>query len=168
MRLIPSQKYFTFQNQIYQPEKGVSMGSIISSTTAEIFLKPFKNIHKKQLLETKNNILHTLCRRYCNYIRHQKNPSWPHQYRHKPNTYRHKAQPYIWKQWMCKFPWSTRNSKTVQPWNWHIPHTDHYRHNHQFSFKNNPIEHKVSAVRHHITRMQSLILTPKRRQKNEH
>ena len=63
MRLIPSQNYFTFQNQIYQSEKGVSMRSPISSTIAEIFLKPFKDIHIKQLLETQNNILHTLCRR---------------------------------------------------------------------------------------------------------
>lgn len=31
-----------------------------------------------------------------------------------------------------------------------------------------PIEHKVSAVRHHITRMQSLTLTPKKKQNNEH
>jgi hypothetical protein len=36
-----------------------------------------------------------------------------------------------------------------------------------FLSKNNPIEHKVSAVRHHITRMQSLTLTPKRKQKKK-
>jgi hypothetical protein len=68
MRLIPSQNYFTFQNKIYQSEKDLFMASPISSTIAEIFLKPFKYIHIKQLLETKNNIIHTLCKRYCNYI----------------------------------------------------------------------------------------------------
>jgi len=38
MEIILSQNYFTFQNKIYQPEKGVSMGSPNSSTIAEIFL----------------------------------------------------------------------------------------------------------------------------------
>jgi len=45
MRLISSQNYFTFQNKIYQPEKGLSMGSPISNTIAEIFLNTFKDIH---------------------------------------------------------------------------------------------------------------------------
>ena len=33
------QNYFSFCNNIYQPEKGVSMGSPISNTVAEIFLQ---------------------------------------------------------------------------------------------------------------------------------
>jgi hypothetical protein len=40
-----SQNYFTFQNNIYQPEKGVSMGSPISSTIAEIFLQLLEDVH---------------------------------------------------------------------------------------------------------------------------
>jgi len=36
MRLVLSQNYFPFQNKIYQPDKGISMGSPISSTSAEI------------------------------------------------------------------------------------------------------------------------------------
>jgi hypothetical protein len=51
--LILSQNYFTFQNKIYQPEKGVSMGSPISSTIVEIFLH-MEDIHIKQLLNIKN------------------------------------------------------------------------------------------------------------------
>jgi len=59
MRLVLSQKYFTFQNKVYQPEKGVYMGSPISSTIAEIFLQYFEDIQIKQLLDTKrHNILH--------------------------------------------------------------------------------------------------------------
>ena len=54
MEIILSQNYFTFQNKIYQPEKGVYMGSPISSTIAEIFLQHLEDIHTKQLLETKN------------------------------------------------------------------------------------------------------------------
>ena len=52
--LVLSQNYFTFQNKIYQPEKGVSMGSPISSTRAEIFLHHLEDIHIKQLLNIKN------------------------------------------------------------------------------------------------------------------
>ena len=59
MEAVLSQNYFMFQNQIYQPEKEVSMGSPISSTIAEIFLQHLENIHIKQLLNTKNIILYT-------------------------------------------------------------------------------------------------------------
>jgi len=48
-----SQNYFMFQNKIHQPEKGVSMGSPISSTIAEIVLQHLENVHIKQLLDTK-------------------------------------------------------------------------------------------------------------------
>jgi hypothetical protein len=51
MRLVLSQNYFTFQNKVYQPDKGVSMGSSISSTIAEIFQKYFE--------DTKNIIFYT-------------------------------------------------------------------------------------------------------------
>jgi hypothetical protein len=41
MRLVLSQNYFTFQD-IYQPEKGVSIWSPTSSTIAEIFYNTLK------------------------------------------------------------------------------------------------------------------------------
>jgi hypothetical protein len=56
MILVPSQKYFTFQNKIYQPEKGVPMGSPISNTITEIFLQHFKDINTKQILDMKDII----------------------------------------------------------------------------------------------------------------
>jgi len=46
MRLVLSQNYFTFQNKVYQPEKGVSMGSPISSTIAEIFLQYYTHFRR--------------------------------------------------------------------------------------------------------------------------
>ena len=58
MKLILSQNYFTFQNKIYQPEKGVSTSSPISSTIAKIFLH-LEDIHIKQLLDTKNITFYT-------------------------------------------------------------------------------------------------------------
>jgi DNA integrity scanning protein DisA with diadenylate cyclase activity len=58
MRLVLSQNYLNFQNKVYQPEKGVSMRSSISSTIAKIFLRYFEDIHIKQLPNTKNKIFH--------------------------------------------------------------------------------------------------------------
>jgi hypothetical protein len=53
MENILSQNYFTFQNKTYQPEKGVSMGSALSSTIAALFLQHLEDIQIKQLLDTK-------------------------------------------------------------------------------------------------------------------
>jgi predicted nuclease of restriction endonuclease-like RecB superfamily len=39
LETILGQKYFTFKNQIYQPDKGVAMCSRISRTLAKIFLQ---------------------------------------------------------------------------------------------------------------------------------
>jgi hypothetical protein len=61
MRLVLSQNYFTFQNKVHQPEKGISMGPPIWSTIAEIFLQYFEDIHIKQLLATKNIIFYVPC-----------------------------------------------------------------------------------------------------------
>jgi hypothetical protein len=60
MKLIISQNYFTFQKKIYQPDKGVSMGSPIFSTIAKIFLQHLEDIHIKQLLDTKNITFYTI------------------------------------------------------------------------------------------------------------
>jgi hypothetical protein len=54
LRVILSQNYFTFQQQIYQPEQDISMRSPISSLIAEIFLQHFEEANIKQLLDTKN------------------------------------------------------------------------------------------------------------------
>ena len=56
---ILKQNYFAFDDNIYQPEKGISMGSPISNTTAEIFLQDLENKHLKQILDTQNIISYT-------------------------------------------------------------------------------------------------------------
>jgi hypothetical protein len=58
-KAVLTQNYFTFQNKIYQPDKGISMGSPISSIIAEIFLQHFEDKYIKQLLYTKNVVLYT-------------------------------------------------------------------------------------------------------------
>jgi len=48
--------FFTFF--IYQAEQGISMGSPISSLTAEIFLQHYEDANTKQLLDTKSIALY--------------------------------------------------------------------------------------------------------------
>jgi hypothetical protein len=59
MKLVLLQNYFILQNKIYQSKKGLSMGSPISSTIAEIFVQHFEDIHIKQLLDTKSIVFYT-------------------------------------------------------------------------------------------------------------
>ena len=53
LETILNQNYFTYQNQIYQPTKGVAMGSPISGLIAEILLQSLEHTHIKPLLDTK-------------------------------------------------------------------------------------------------------------------
>jgi glycyl-tRNA synthetase beta subunit len=48
-----------FQNEIYQPNKGITMGSPISSIVAEIFLQHLEKKYVKQLMDTKSTVLYT-------------------------------------------------------------------------------------------------------------
>ena len=58
LKLILSQSYFMFQQKIYQPAQGISMGSPISSLIAEIFLQHYEDANIKQLLALKNIALY--------------------------------------------------------------------------------------------------------------
>ena len=58
LKAILSQNYFMFQQKIYQPAQGISMGSPISSLTAEIFLQHYEDTYIKQLLDMKNIALY--------------------------------------------------------------------------------------------------------------
>jgi hypothetical protein len=58
LETILGQNYFTFQNQIYQPDKGVAMGSPISRTVAEIFLQQLAKTHIKHLIDSKHLIFY--------------------------------------------------------------------------------------------------------------
>jgi hypothetical protein len=55
LEIILNQNSFSFQGQVYQPDKGIAMGSPISGTMAEIFLQHLGNTHVKHLIES--NIL---------------------------------------------------------------------------------------------------------------
>ena len=47
------QNYFQYNERFLQPDKGISMGSPISSTMAEIYLKYIEETYVKQWLESK-------------------------------------------------------------------------------------------------------------------
>jgi len=47
-----------FQQKIYQPAQGISMGSQISSLIAEIFLQHYEDVNIKQLLDMKSIALY--------------------------------------------------------------------------------------------------------------
>jgi hypothetical protein len=58
LKVILSQNYFMFQQKIYQPAQGISMGSPISSLIAETFLQHYEDVNIKQLLDMKNIALY--------------------------------------------------------------------------------------------------------------
>jgi len=51
--IILRQNYFSFQGQIYQPDKSVAMGSPISGTMAEVFLQQLEKSIIKHLIDAK-------------------------------------------------------------------------------------------------------------------
>ena len=59
MKMVLSQNYFTFLNNVYEPTKGVVMDSPISSIVIEIFLQFYEDRFIEHLLETKNITLFT-------------------------------------------------------------------------------------------------------------
>jgi len=61
MKLVFLQNYFIFLSKIYQPEKGVAMGSPVSSTNTKTFLQYFKDKHIKHILDAKNIMLYVCC-----------------------------------------------------------------------------------------------------------
>jgi len=58
LKVILSQNYFMFQQKIYQPAQGNSVGSPFSSLIAEIFLQHFEDANIKQLLYMKSIALY--------------------------------------------------------------------------------------------------------------
>ena len=59
LETILQQNYFSFLGNTYQPDKGISMGSPISNTVAEIFLQNLEDTYIKQTLDKQNIIYYT-------------------------------------------------------------------------------------------------------------
>jgi hypothetical protein len=58
LKVILSQNYFMFQQKIYHPAQGISMGSPVSSLIAEIFVQHYEDANLKQLLDMKSITLY--------------------------------------------------------------------------------------------------------------
>ena len=59
LETILQQNYLIFQEKIYQPDKGIAMGSPISGTIAEIFLQHLEHIHIRPLIDSKQILFYT-------------------------------------------------------------------------------------------------------------
>jgi len=53
LNTILRQNYFSFRDNIYQPNKGVAMGSPVSGTMAEIFLQHIEETNIKHLIDAR-------------------------------------------------------------------------------------------------------------------
>jgi hypothetical protein len=53
LEIILKQNYFQYNNQIFQPDKGIATGSPISSTVAEIYIQYLEEQHVKQWLDSR-------------------------------------------------------------------------------------------------------------------
>ena len=156
------QNYLSFQNNTYQPEKGVSMGSPISNTVAEIFLQYLENTHLKHILESKQIIFYT---RYVDdilmiYHTRHTSPETIHQHINKIHS-------------NLQFTLSHENNNSLNFLDLHLirqpdkieidifrkPTTTDTTIN--FS-SNHPNEHKMAAYRYLTNRMTSLPLTADR------
>jgi hypothetical protein len=158
LKSVLQQNYFSFQNNTYQPEKGVSMGSPISNTVAEIFLQYLESTHLKHIFESKQIVF---CTRYVDdilmiYNTKYTTPETIHQHINKTHP-------------KLQFTPSRENNNSLcfldlllirQPDKIEVdvyrkPTTINYTSNH-------PNEHKMAAYRSLTNRMTSLPLTTDR------
>jgi hypothetical protein len=165
LHIIPQQNYFSFQNNIFQPEKGIDMGSPISGNITEIFLQFHENTRLNQLLDEKSIVFYT---RYVDdiFIIYNKDRTTPE----KIQDYMSKPHPNL------EFtPTLEDNNRisfldlliTRQPSSIEI---DIYRKptttDTTINFtSNHPTEHKFVAYRYLINQMTSLPLSPEKEKK---
>ena len=60
LNVILRQNYFQHEGRIFQPEKRIAMGSPLSSTIAEIYIRYFENIYIKHWLDSKEIVFYKL------------------------------------------------------------------------------------------------------------
>ena len=153
-----------FQQKIYQPALGISVGSPISSLIAEIFLQDYEDANIKQLLDMKSI---ALCVRYVDDMLVIYNATKINL--HTINTYINKIHNNI----KLNPMYEEHNSIAF------LDMTITHRHTRlevdiygkptttdtTINFlSNHPIEQKMAAFRFHITRMHSLPLNPDKKQ----
>jgi len=158
------QNYFAFQNNIYQLGKGVSMGSPIPGTIAEIVLQHIENTHINHILDTKNIIYYM---RYVGdiliiYDTTHINDNTIHKYINRIHT-NLQLNPTYENNGQINFLdlLIIRNNSNLEIDIYRKPTTTNTTINYT---SNHPNEHKTAAYRYHITRMHSLPLTKDKKQ----
>jgi hypothetical protein len=58
LNTITKQNYFQYEEQIFQPQKGIAMGTPISGTMAEIYLNYLETIYIKHCLDNKEIVFY--------------------------------------------------------------------------------------------------------------
>ena len=165
MKTVLSQIYFKFNDNIYQPPKGIAMGSPISSIIAEIFLQYYENIFIKHLFESKNIIYYT---RYVDdiFIIYDNTITDPNMLTcsmndiHQDITFKptHKTNNQI--NFLNLLIIHNESSTEIDIYR--KPTTTNTIIN---LFSNHPIEHKLAAYRYYITCMNSLPISTTLKQK---
>ena len=163
LETILKQNYFQYNNQLFRPEKGIAMGSPVSSTIAEIYIQFLEELYVKQWLDSKQIIYY---RRYVDdilIIYNQNKTNEQGILNHANDIYKH-----------LQFKLSTeenfinyldlsiyRNNSNIELGIHRKPtNTDTTIH---FS-SNHPYEHKLAAFNYYIKRMLTLPVTKQSKQ----
>jgi len=163
LEVILQQNYCSYENILYQPEKGVSMGFPVSNTIAKIFLQYTEDTYLKQLLDAKNIILFT---RYVDdilltYDTKCINSHTIHEYINQihPNKPTHENNTCIHFLDLLRI----RNPTNLEI-NIHVYRKTATTDTTINFLSNHPTEHKITGYRYHISRIQPLPLTTERQQ----
>jgi len=134
LETILQQNYFSFENNLYQPEKGISMESPVSNKIAKIFLQHIENTHLKQLLDTKSIIFNTRYVRVVDilmiYDTQYVNSNTIHEYINQVHP-KLQLNPTHENNNCINFLDLLIIRNPPQPGKWYIPETHNHRHNYQ-------------------------------------
>jgi hypothetical protein len=159
LETILKQNYFQYNNQIYQPNKGIAMGSPISSTIAEIYIQLLEEQHVKQWLDNKHILYY---KRYVDdiLIIYDSNKINEHEIINQANNldkhlqFKLNAEENNSITYLDLMIYKTSNSLELgifrKPTSTDI--TIHFKSNH-------PLEHKLAAFNYYINRMLTLPIT---------
>jgi hypothetical protein len=164
LETILRQNYFQHNEQFFQPEKGIAVGSPISSTVAEIYLQYIEEMYIKQWLDSKEIVYY---KRYVDdiLIIYDQNRMNAKTILHQINTVDKNLQ----------FKITTEENNTINYLDISI-----YRNNNSIDLdiyrkptgtdttiyftSNHPHEHRLAAFRYYIHRMITLPITEKSKQ----
>ena len=164
LETILKQNYFQQNERLLQPEKGITVGSPISSTMAEVYLQHIEEMYIKQWLDSKEIVYY---RRYVGdiLIIYDQNRTNELTILHHINTIDRNFQ----------FKMSTEENNTINYFHISIHRNNNNTDLHIYGkptstdttihfSSNHHHEHKIAAVRHYIHRMIMLPITEKSRQ----